>query len=207
LDDPSSKWQDAVLMAPRERLDIACVADDPGDRIFHHPIVGHEAAGRWAWSGYEHRSDRWRDTMRLLSVVLLIASLTLSVPAVAGESSRQATLYKNPQCGCCEGYADYLRDNGFEVTVQPTHDLPLLHRQYGVPEPLVGCHTTLIDGYVVEGHVPIGALLRMLTERPAIKGISLPGMPAGSPGMSGEKTQPFTIYEIGDGEPKVYAVE
>ena len=137
--------------------------------------------------------------MRVLSILLLIPTLVLSTPAVAGESSRQATLYKNPQCGCCEGYADYLRENGFEVTVKPTHDLPLLHRQYGVPEPLVGCHTTLIDGYVVEGHVPIGALLRMLSERPAIKGISLPGMPAGSPGMFGEKTGPFTIYEIGEG--------
>ena len=145
--------------------------------------------------------------MRVLSVLLLIPTLALSTPAGAGESSRQATLYKNPQCGCCEGYADYLRDNGFEVTVKPTHDLPLLHRQHGVPEPLVGCHTTLVEGYVVEGHVPIGALLRMLTERPAIKGISLPGMPAGSPGMSGEKAGPFTIYEIGDGPPKVYEVE
>lgn len=145
--------------------------------------------------------------MRMLSVLLLIPTLVLSTPAVAGESSRQATLYKIPQCGCCEGYADYLRDNGFEVTVKPTHDLPLLHRQHGVPEPLVGCHTTLVEGYVVEGHVPIGALLRMLTERPAIKGISLPGMPAGSPGMSGEKAGPFTIYEIGDGPPKVYEVE
>ena len=145
--------------------------------------------------------------MRFLSVLLLIPTLALATPAVAGESSRQATLYKNPQCGCCEGYADYLRENGFEVTVKPTHDLPLLHRQHGVPEPLAGCHTTLVDGYVVEGHVPIGALLRMLTERPAIKGISLPGMPAGSPGMSGEKAGPFTIYEIGDGPTKVYEVD
>ena len=85
--------------------------------------------------------------------------------------------------------------------------MPLLHRQHGVPEPLVGCHTTLVDGYVVEGHVPIGAMLRMLEERPDITGISLPGMPAGSPGMSGEKAAPFTIYEIGDGPTKVYAVE
>ena len=145
--------------------------------------------------------------MRILSLLLLIPTLALATPVIADEGSRQATLYKNPQCGCCEGYADYLRENGFEVTVKPTHDLPLLHRQYGVPEPLVGCHTTLVDGYVVEGHVPIGALLRMLAERPAIKGISLPGMPAGSPGMFGEKTEPFTIYEIGDGKPKVYAVE
>jgi hypothetical protein len=141
----------------------------------------------------------------LLTLVLL--GVALSSGAVHAEQPYAATLYKNPQCSCCEGYADYLRENGFEVTVKPTHDLPLMHRQYGVPEALVGCHTTLVDGYVIEGHVPIGPVLRMLTERPAIKGISLPGMPAGSPGMFGEKTAPFTIYEIGDGPAKVYAVE
>jgi hypothetical protein len=141
----------------------------------------------------------------LLTLVLLVVALS-SGPVNAGQPYA-ATLYKNPQCSCCEGYADYLRENGFEVTVKPTHDLPLMHRQYGVPEALVGCHTTLVDGYVIEGHVPIGPVLRMLTERPAIKGISLPGMPAGSPGMFGEKTAPFTIYEIGDGPAKVYAVE
>jgi hypothetical protein len=141
----------------------------------------------------------------LLALIVLVIALS-SGPAEA-EQPYSATLYKNPQCGCCEGYADYLRENGFEVTVKPTHDLPLLHRQYGVPEPLVGCHTTLIDGYVVEGHVPINSVLRLLKERPNIKGISLPGMPMGSAGMVGEKAEPFTIYEIGDDPAKVYAVE
>jgi hypothetical protein len=140
----------------------------------------------------------------LFALIILTAALG---GAAQAEEPRAATLYKNPACACCEGYADYLRDNGFEVTVQATHDLPLLHRQHGVPDPLVGCHTTLVEGYVVEGHVPVGALLRLLTEKPAIKGISLPGMPAGSPGMFGEKTEPFTIYEIGEGPAKVYAVE
>jgi hypothetical protein len=148
--------------------------------------------------------ERRRFVRILLALGILMAALG---GAAQAEEPRAAMLYKNPQCGCCEGYADYLRENGFAVTVQSTHDLPLLHRQHGVPEPLVGCHTTLVEGYVVEGHVPINALLRLLTEKPAIKGISLPGMPAGSPGMVGEKTEPFTIYEIGDGPAKVYAVE
>jgi hypothetical protein len=144
--------------------------------------------------------------MRIARTLLLLTAVLGTTPALA-EEPRQATLYKNPQCGCCEGYADYLRTNDFEVTVKPTHDLSLLHQQHGVPESLAGCHTTLIDGYIVEGHVPIDAVIRLLTEKPAIKGISLPGMPAGSPGMSGEKTEPFTIYEIGEEEPRVYAVE
>jgi hypothetical protein len=139
-------------------------------------------------------------------LILLALVVALSGGPAKAEETRTAMLYKNPACACCDGYADYLRDNGFEVTVQPSHDLPLLRRQHGVPEALAGCHTTLVDGYVVEGHVPVSAIIRLLTEKPAIKGISLPGMPAGSPGMFGEKTEPFTIYEIGD-EPKVYAVE
>jgi hypothetical protein len=141
----------------------------------------------------------------LLALTVLLVALT-SGPVNAAQPYA-ATLYKNPQCTCCEGYADYLRQNGFEVTVKPTHDLPLIKRQNGVPSELEGCHTTLVDGYVIEGHVPVNTLIRLLTEKPAIKGISLPGMPAGSPGMFGEKTEPFTIYEIGDGPTKIYGVE
>jgi hypothetical protein len=140
----------------------------------------------------------------LLALMVLMAALG---GAAQAEEPRVATLYKNPACTCCETYADYLRENGFEVTVEATHDLPLLKRQRGVPAALEGCHTTLVEGYVVEGHVPVATILRLLSEKPAIKGISLPGMPAGSPGMFGEKTEPFTVYEIGDGPPKVYAVE
>jgi hypothetical protein len=138
-----------------------------------------------------------------------LAALALALgaaPAVAGERPA-AVLYKNPQCSCCEGYANYLRQNGYEVTVKPTHDLSLIKRQNGVPEALEGCHTTLIGNYVVEGHVPVAAVNRLLDGHPAIKGISLPGMPAGSPGMFGEKEGAFTIYEIGEGAPKVFTTE
>jgi hypothetical protein len=144
--------------------------------------------------------------MRNLLALIALAIALGPGPAKA-EQPYAATLYKNPQCGCCEGHADYLRENGFEVTVKPTHDLPLIKRQHEVPGALEGCHTTLIDGYVVEGHVPVSTLLRLLSERPSIKGILLPGMPAGSPGMTGAKAGPFTIYEITDGPANVYAVE
>ena len=144
--------------------------------------------------------------MRFLMMLAVIAGL--AAPSIAAaDGGRTATLYKNPQCGCCEEYADYLRDNGFEVTVKATHDLSLIRREAGVPERLEGCHTTMVGSYVVEGHVPVRTLDRLLAERPAIKGISLPGMPQGSPGMTGRKTAPFTIYEIADGAPKVYGVE
>jgi hypothetical protein len=129
-----------------------------------------------------------------------------SSPARAADESRKVTLYKDPQCGCCEGYADYLRSNGFEVKVVPTHDLALLDDKYGIPTDLQPCHLSLVAGYVVGGHVPIEVVNRLLAEKPKITGITLPGMPLGSPGMNGSKVAPFTIYVIGKGSRKIYAV-
>jgi hypothetical protein len=140
------------------------------------------------------------------ALTLLFATRFGYLNNASAEDKPAVQLYKNPQCSCCEGYAAYLRQHGFSVTTTPTHDLTLIRRRFGVPEQLAGCHTMIIGDYVVEGHVPIGALNKLLSERPKIRGISLPGMPEGSPGMTGEKTEPFTVYEISD-EPKVYAVE
>ena len=122
-------------------------------------------------------------------------------------NANEVTLYKNPQCGCCEEYAAYLRQNGFTVTVKPTHDLAMMSRQAGIPDDFQGCHLSFIDDYVVSGHVPIDTVNKLLTERPDIKGVTLPGMPTGSPGMNGPKTGPFRMYEVGGPKPKVYAVE
>lgn len=142
-----------------------------------------------------------------LTALGLVMALAVS-PANSTERP-PVMLYKNPQCSCCEQYANYLRRNGFQVKVVATHDLSLIRRQAAnVPEKLEGCHTMFIDKYIVEGHVPMKTLDKLLTERPAIRGISLPGMPEGSPGMTGRKIEPFTIYEIeDDGDPRVYAVE
>ena len=147
----------------------------------------------------------------MIRTLLTAAALMLSAIAtpIAAESKVAATLYKNPECTCCEGYAAYLRSNGFDVKVISTHDLSLLKKQHGVAEKFEGCHTTLVGGYVVEGHVPVKTLNKLLTEHPNIKGISLPGMPNGSPGMTGQKSEPFTIYEVGSdpANPRIYAVE
>ena len=137
---------------------------------------------------------------------LILALVVLIGAAAVHAEMPDALMYKNPQCGCCEEYAKYLRRNGFKVTVKETHNMSLISRQNGVPEKLAGCHTMLVGGYVVEGHVPVGAIDKLLKERPDIKGISLPGMPNGSPGMTGVKAEPFTIYEISN-EAKVFAVE
>ena len=142
----------------------------------------------------------------VLSILVLL--LTPAVAPAAEEVQPQMTLYKDPQCGCCEGHAYYLRQNGFDVNVIATDDLPRIKREHGVPEELAGCHTILVDGYVVEGHVSAQIIRRLLNERPPVKGISLPGMPTGSPGMLGDKTELFTIYTFGGyGGPKVYIIE
>jgi len=137
--------------------------------------------------------------------LLLVLVLLFGVGAARAEPV-SAIMYKTPGCGCCEDYAKYLRQHGFIVTVKPTPNLSQISRQNGVPEKLAGCHTTTIGGYIVEGHVPVSTINKLLSERPKIKGISLPGMPEGSPGMTGRKTEPFTIYEISE-DAKVFAVE
>ena len=142
----------------------------------------------------------------LRHVLLVLATLMVASVPVRAEPPA-ATMYVNPQCGCCQGHANYLRQHGFKITVKETHDMSLIRRQHGVPEKLEGCHIMIVDGYVVEGHVPAASINKLLSERPKIKGISLPGMPDGSPGMTGRKSEPFTIYEISEGEPKVFAVE
>jgi hypothetical protein len=146
---------------------------------------------------------------KLLSALAVagIASTTVLGFTEVSAQSREVTLHKNPGCQCCDGYADYLRQNGFTVTVKPTHELSQMSRAAGIPDAFQGCHLSQIDGYVVSGHVPVEAVNRLLSERLDIAGITLPGMPMGSPGMSGAKTEPFTIYEIGGEAPEIYAVE
>lgn len=119
------------------------------------------------------------------------------------------TLYKNPSCTCCESYAQYLDQNGFKVDLRPTNDLAEISRKAGIPEELEGCHTSFIGSYVVDGHVPVKTIRKLLDEKPKIAGITLPGMPSGSPGMFGEKTGPLTIYAVSrDGTPpRVFDVD
>ena len=144
---------------------------------------------------------------KFFSLTALAIGLAIATPVTAQDSAPKITIYKDPQCGCCQAYANYLKDNGFGVTVKPTHDLVAMSRAAGISDEFQGCHLGHVDGYVVSGHVPVKTVKKMLSERPAIKGVTLPGMPMGSPGMNGAKTEPFTIYEVGAGIPKVYAIE
>ena len=142
----------------------------------------------------------------MLRFVLTLA-LLLAGAQVGAEEGRKATMYKQPYCGCCDGHADHLRANGYEVTVVQTESLSLIKKKHGVPQEFEGCHTIEIGGYVVEGHVPASIIRKLLKERPAIRGISLPGMPDGSPGMSGTKREPFVVYQFSPEGKKLFATE
>lgn len=138
---------------------------------------------------------------RILLGAALLGLVFAASPA--GAEALKATVYKSPTCGCCAMYADYLRENGVAVEIRDVEGMDVVKRMFGVREDLQSCHTALIDGYVIEGHVPVEYIERLVNEKPDIRGIALPGMPTGVPGMSGPKTETLTIYTI-ESEPKVF---
>ena len=144
--------------------------------------------------------------LRILMVSLLLG--LAAVPAAAQEKTK-VTLYRNPNCNCCLDYAEYLRRAGFEVDVDSKQDLAVVRKQLHVPEQFAGCHVSVIGKYAVEGHVAADVIKKLLAEHPDIVGISIPGMPPGTPGMTGYKTKPLPVYEIeNDAAPaKVFATE
>ena len=126
-------------------------------------------------------------------LVGLAAGLALGRGALA-EGPPTVAVTKDPSCGCCERWVTHLREAGFTVTVTEGPVNPLKIR-LGVPRELASCHTAQVGGYVIEGHVPAGAIKRLLAERPEGTGLAVPGMPVGSPGMEVEDMQPET-YDV-----------
>lgn len=136
-----------------------------------------------------------------LAAVTLVAWTTAFAAPRGGASVPQPVAgrlvtFKSPTCACCAGWEQYMRDAGWAVDSRPTSDLAARKRELGVPASAASCHTSVIEGYVVEGHVPLAAIERLLMDRPDIVGIALPGMPAGSPGMDGQSTGPFLVLAI-----------
>lgn len=122
-------------------------------------------------------------------------SLTISKAA----SDQSVTVFKSASCGCCVGYSGELERNDYDVDIKIA-DMPDIHRKYSIPKDMESCHLALVGDYFVEGHVPLEAVEKLLLEKPDIDGIALPNMPAGTPGMPGIKSGPWTIYSIKDGE-------
>jgi hypothetical protein len=137
---------------------------------------------------------------------------SVSAPPRGGaEATPSATLasikvYKDPNCGCCKEWVKHLEQNGFKVEVVDMPDLSAVKAKYGVTDTLKACHTGVVNGYVVEGHVPADLILKMLKEKPAIAGLAVPGMPMGSPGMEGASAQHYDVLTFDRaGHTSVYA--
>ena len=124
----------------------------------------------------------------------------------AAKPGTRILVYKSPTCGCCRKWVDHLTQNGFEVTAKDVADVSPIKTRYGVPTAVSSCHTGLVGGYAIEGHVPADLIHRLLREKPKAIGLAVPGMPAGSPGMEGLTKDRYDVLLIGtNGKTQVYA--
>jgi hypothetical protein len=143
---------------------------------------------------------------RLLTMGLSALALTAAFrDGTASETPMTVT--KDPNCGCCNGWVEHLIEAGFKVDVRNTSEINRVKARLGVPSELASCHTAEIAGYVVEGHVPASAIRKLLDEKPAARGLAVPGMPIGSPGMEvpGSEPEDYAVILFGDETKRTYA--
>lgn len=153
-------------------------------------------------------SDRLGAGRAALAALLLAvasAGAWLALPVAQPAAAEEVVVYKSPSCGCCQGWIEHMRAAGFSVKARDIEDLDAVKRMYGVTEQLASCHTAVVGGYVVEGHVPADSVRRLLAERPEAKGLAAPGMPLGSPGMEADVKEPYDVLLFnGDGKAEVF---
>ena len=171
------------------------------------------SAGRPTHEGAGHGGVRM--TRRAwLGVALGGAALALGAerwwrsanPGTVHAGTTPILVFANPSCACCHAWMDHLEANGFRASREVVADVTPLKRKYHVPDRLWSCHTGLVDGYAVEGHVPADVLRKLIAERPDVAGIAVPGMPSGSPGMEGAATERYDVIAFTrQGGTEVYA--
>ncbi len=139
----------------------------------------------------------------MTGVTLMMSSLLLiAQPANAAD----VVVYKSPTCGCCKNWVSHLQENGFSVEVHERRNMSPIKTELGVPRQLQSCHTAKVGGYVVEGHVPADVITRLLKEKPPVKGLAVPGMPMGSPGMEGPRKDAYDVVTFQEnGKTTVFA--
>lgn len=138
-----------------------------------------------------------KSAIALVSTLLIaVAALFVLMSPQLNDGATRMVVYQDPGCGCCSMWVDHIRAAGIDVEIRKTSNISMIKRQYGVARELQSCHTGMIDGYIVEGHVPAEDVLRMLEERPEIKGLSVPGMPIGSPGMEQGDPANYQSYDV-----------
>jgi hypothetical protein len=137
-----------------------------------------------------------RRTLVLLAGAASLAGLTGGAIAAPAPSALSIKVYEDPQCGCCGAWVDHLKAAGFKTTVERRTDLNTLNKSLGVPDDLTSCHTGVIEGYAITGHVPASDIKRLIASRPRGKGLAVPGMPTNSPGMEmpGEANERYTVW-------------
>ncbi len=142
---------------------------------------------------------------RTIPTLVLAAALSLAAPAAWADNAK-VVVYKSPTCGCCTKWIDHLEENGIDVESQDVRDVSPIKRANGVPPRMTACHTALAGGYFIEGHVPAEDVKRLLKERPEIAGLTVPGMPIGSPGMEGPHPERYRVFAVGrDGKLSTFA--
>ncbi|MEQ9545608.1 MAG: DUF411 domain-containing protein [Marinobacter sp.] len=134
-------------------------------------------------------------------------STLISTPLLAEGDAENIHVYKSPSCGCCSDWVDHLEENGFDVDVTETTDLNQIKIDAGLTPALASCHTAFVGDYVIEGHVPANDIQRLIADAPKAKGLSVPGMPLGSPGMEvGDRKDHYQVLMFNDqGQTKVFA--
>ena len=135
------------------------------------------------------------------------AAEAVTLPAALVSDAPPMTVYKSPTCGCCALWVEHMEAAGFDVVTEDRDDMAAVKDSLGLPSDLSSCHTGVVDGYVVEGHVPAEHVVRLLDERPEALGLAVPGMPIGSPGMEvGDRRDPYDVLVVdGAGEAAVFA--
>ncbi len=136
-----------------------------------------------------------RSTSHLFATLTFIAGIAFASAATADPARVQ--VYKSPTCGCCNKWIEHLESNGFSVNATDVPDLAPIKAENRVPRRLASCHTAIVDGYLVEGHVPAIDVHRLLRERPKVSGLAVPGMPIGSPGMEGPNPERYQVLSFG----------
>jgi len=140
------------------------------------------------------------------SIAVSIAFVLVACLAPTAQTATPITIYKTPTCGCCGKWVEYMKQNGFAPKVTELPNLAAVKQSTGIPQNLQSCHTSTVEGYAVEGHVPADVIRQLLKEKPKVAGIAVPGMPMGSPGMEGPYKDKFNVVAFTqDGAQKVYA--
>jgi hypothetical protein len=138
---------------------------------------------------------------RAAGAALLLGAL----PQARSQHAPLVTVYKNPACGCCGEWVKHIQANGFKVETRELADVTAIRRRYGVPDRLASCHTAVVGGYAIEGHVPADDIKRLLRERPRVRGLAVPGMVVASPGMEQGPPQPYATLAFDDRGSRIFA--